>query len=237
MAEDQGTGTPPESQASEPVVNMPDGSSVPVSQAVGKWNDMLKGMNEAQRQAADYEKELASYREWADPIKERYNAGPDEQRAFNEWWQGQQGTAEPTYQPQGSDPLDPVNQRLRDLETRDRDRDFKDQLREVDQWARSQGLELDDEKQGQLLRHIHRTDLPALAAAKDLFFDDVVRLNRDQSVKQTADKLNRGQRAYPKTEAGYTPPSPKDVKSMSREEKKDAVLDRLRDSWDAITGG
>jgi hypothetical protein len=196
-------------QASDATIEF-EGQAYTPQQFVEKHNAAIKGMNEAQQRAAGFEKDITGMRQWADPMREAYNADPNVKQFWDNWHAGQ------PYQTNQLDPrtreLDEIRQQNLQLQWRFQLQDLQNQL----------GVEISPEMGQKLNEEMVKGNFrDPVAAYKSLAYDEHVAKAGNEGRRDAANKLASNKAAYQK------PPSPGghktqkvDTKGMSREKKE-----------------
>jgi len=215
-----GAGQP---DASAPTMIEVNGQNLTMEQAKSNFEAAQREMREKQQLAADRGRELDGYRQWADPIRDRYNQDSAYKESFDALYAEQ--AAQAAQQPQQQHTLSPDYQRQMQVEqqvhTLTIDRDI--------QRLKAEGLPLTKEQEMDLVKRLHVNQHEDVESAYfKLFGRDAIAAARGDATRETAEHIARNSDSYDAPKGGSVQKGPKvDVSKLSNKEFEQAAVERI----------
>jgi len=204
------------------IAKLGDGYSLQTIPA--KVADLKRGMNEAQRQLAEKNREFTS----VEPIIKQMRTDPEYARALERATQEyfQTPTGLPSAPPELRQAIDPLHMRITEVEAQLVDQRMN---AKIDQLIQN-GMPIDAETRQRIFDKVISTRSEDVEAhAWSILGPTLVKKAAEDAAKQIAEKIQAASKAAPPMGVGAAPGFvPKDVKAMSKEERDEAILVELR---------
>ena len=212
-----------QSDAAAPTMIEVNGQNLTIEQAKANFEAGQREMREKQQLAADQGRELDGYRQWADPIRDRYNQDSAYKESFDALYAEQ--AAQAAQQPQQQHTLSPDYQRQMQLEAQVHRLTIEGDISKL----KGEGLNLDKDMEVKLLQHMHTNSLHDTEAAYwKLFGRDAVHAARGDATRETAEHIARNSDSYDAPKGGSVQKGPKvDVSKLSPKEFEEATIERI----------
>jgi len=216
----QDTQPPAQPQAEGSVIEW-QGQKYNPNDFLSKHEAAVRAMNEAQQRAAEAEKQIKEYESWAPAVRDAYQSDPD---GFNNWYQNVVGEGQG--HSRAPNALDPNVQRLEAQEVEIQRLKME---RELDNMA-ARGFEMTPNMRQEIAREIYVSKIGDVEAVyKKLYWDRALAQARENAVSDTASTLNKGRQYHRPPEGSAKAPAPVDVSKLSREERRDLAVERIKE--------